>query len=486
MPKLSDFRKTKQTQQKTMGLDSSGVLSLSGSGIFVYETLDSLPSSNLVEGSKAIVNDVKRLYLSDGNGWYNTGFNIQYNPRWLIEPDDAYYIADSATPLLVTAKAADSDNPNLINQSFASDSAQYMVTISNDSSVWTFTPKSADSIGIEVASGNLNDSNGDFIYTFKWSDGINVLSKQVTITYATGASLGTGLYALYLGGYYTGAGQPYGQTQVSRTTILTQSSASSVGNLSYGAGLMGATGEPNGYRAMTWGGKVASQSNTDKVSLYNTTTDTAAGWGLDLHTGADARQGIMCVSDDTYAYAYGGERWTEYSYNNSRKKSWASSTTSTHTHTLIQKRNRAGLETNGTYTIMAGGMEGGGTAGLTVYYTSIEHWTNATSTTATSWGNLGFVSENKSFTNSTLYFQIKGSAATTQVYSVSYTSSGNAVLYTDTTTASDNGGGTTSDGVVGITGSASGQSFYNMSTGAWTISGTGGPYGSMNMACTGS
>ena len=44
---------------------------------------------------------------------------------WETEPSSTYQIVDSATPLIITALALDSDNPNLINQSFASDSAQY-------------------------------------------------------------------------------------------------------------------------------------------------------------------------------------------------------------------------------------------------------------------------------------------------------------------------------------------------------------------------
>lgn len=185
MANLSNLRKNKQTQQRTTGLDSAGVLALSGTGIAVYDTLDSLPTSNIIAGSKALVNDVNRLYVSDGSGWYNSGFNINLSPSWVTEPSATYEIVDSATPLIITALASDSDN--LINQSFASDSAQYMVDISSDSSVFTFTPKSADSIGIEVANGNLTDSNGDFTYTFKWSDGINVLSAPAIITYSPGA-----------------------------------------------------------------------------------------------------------------------------------------------------------------------------------------------------------------------------------------------------------------------------------------------------------
>ena len=183
MTRLSQQRQNKQDQQGTAGLDSSEVFALSGSGTSVFDTLDSLPSLP-TSGSKALVNDVNRLYISDGSGWYNIDLSTGFTPYWLTEPDASYDIEDSVTPLSITAKALDSDSGNLINQSVVSDSAQYMVSITNDSSVWTFTPKSADSIGIEVAAGNLTDSNGDFIYTFKWSDGVNVLSKAVTIGYS--------------------------------------------------------------------------------------------------------------------------------------------------------------------------------------------------------------------------------------------------------------------------------------------------------------
>ena len=183
MTRLSQQRQNKQSKQGTAGLDSSEVFALSGSGTSVFDTLDSLPSSP-TSGSKALVNDVNRLYISDGSGWYNIDLSTGFTPYWLTEPDASYDIEDSVTPLSITAKALDSDSGNLINQSVVSDSAQYMVSITNDSSVWTFTPKSADSIGIEVAAGNLTDSNGDFIYTFKWSDGVNVLSKAVTIGYS--------------------------------------------------------------------------------------------------------------------------------------------------------------------------------------------------------------------------------------------------------------------------------------------------------------
>ena len=232
MVNLSNLRQNKQDQQGTSGLDSSEILALSGSGVSVFDTLDSLPSSPS-EGDKALVDNINRLYISDGSGWYNIDLNTGFTPYWLTEPDATYEITDSVTPLLVTAKALDSDGTTPINQSFASDSAQYMVTVTNDSSVFTFTPKSADSIGIEVGAGNLTDSNGDFIYTFKWSDGINFVSKSVTIGYSpAGSSVTISDYTgdrVLVGGVSRaadgGSGADYTQIQYFDITLTSNSNA---------------------------------------------------------------------------------------------------------------------------------------------------------------------------------------------------------------------------------------------------------------------
>ncbi len=191
MVNLSTIRQQVEEQQGTIGFDSAEITSIAGSGVTVVETLDSLPMTGLSAGDEAFVKGNNRLYISNGSGWYNTTL-VNRTPTWATEPDATYTIADSVTPLVITALATDSDNADgtLINQSIVSDSAQYMVNISNDSSVWTFTPKSADSIGIEVAAGNLTDSNGDFVYTFKWSDGISVISKAATISYNPSGSAG--------------------------------------------------------------------------------------------------------------------------------------------------------------------------------------------------------------------------------------------------------------------------------------------------------
>ena len=168
------------------GLDSSQVTTIaSDAGLTVYTALDSLPTSSLSVGDQAYVSENQRMYISNGSGWYNMAA-INSTPHWLTEPNASYSVADSATPLTVVAKAGDSDNSNLnlIHQSIASDSAAFLVDITRDSSVYTFTPKSESTVIASVTAGDLTDSGqNDFIYTFKWSDGINFVSKAVNIAY---------------------------------------------------------------------------------------------------------------------------------------------------------------------------------------------------------------------------------------------------------------------------------------------------------------
>ena len=128
---------------KVDGLDSSEVNSIVqgevSSGVSYFDTLDSLPTTGLSEGLKALVkvsSTEGRLYIYNGQGWYNADTNLNTSaPVWSTEPSASYDIADSATPLIVTALASDPDGDPLINQSFVTDSAQYMVDITNDSSV---------------------------------------------------------------------------------------------------------------------------------------------------------------------------------------------------------------------------------------------------------------------------------------------------------------------------------------------------------------
>lgn len=188
MTRLSTTRQNKQRQQGTDGVDSSEITAITSENrLNVYSGIDSLPTTGFVTGDKALVESDAygdtRLYVAHEAGWFNT-YLVNLSPTWDSSPLASYSIVDSATNLVVTALALDSDNGNLIWQGYASDSAQYLVDITRDSSIITFDPKSSTDVYNAVTAGNLTDSDGgDFTYTFKWSDGINSVSQVSTISY---------------------------------------------------------------------------------------------------------------------------------------------------------------------------------------------------------------------------------------------------------------------------------------------------------------
>lgn len=169
-----------------------------GAGLTIYETIDDLPLIGVDSGSMAFVNSLDRMYVHNGTGWYSN--TIRNNtPHWITEPDANIYIQDSATPLITIASAADSEELPITYSGFASDSAQYIANISQDSSVFTFTPVSQDSLENNAYLGNLDDSaEASFTYTFRASDGVNILTKQSNIVYSFRQwLLGYGSNALY-------------------------------------------------------------------------------------------------------------------------------------------------------------------------------------------------------------------------------------------------------------------------------------------------
>ena len=176
-------------------------LAASGGSLTMYDSIGLLPLSGVDSGSMAFVNSSNRMYVSNGQGWYSATI-VNNTPTWITEPSASLSIVDSATALVVNAVASDSEGIPITYSGVVSDSAQYLVTISQDSSSFTFTPKSSSDVFAAATAGNLDDSNGgSFTYTFKASDGINILSKQSTVNYSgltqPSLLLGYGSNALY-------------------------------------------------------------------------------------------------------------------------------------------------------------------------------------------------------------------------------------------------------------------------------------------------
>lgn len=172
MTTLSSLRLSKQVSYGGTGLDSAEVSSLTASvGITYYNTLDSLPLSDLTAGDRGFVVENQRLYISNGSGWYNAAL-VNLSPS--IDSIGGYVSAlDSGDTLTMSIIASDSDDVitsfgATINPSNATDSG--VTTFSRDSSV----------VSLAVGAGSLEN----FDITFTANDTINTgtLTKSFTIT----------------------------------------------------------------------------------------------------------------------------------------------------------------------------------------------------------------------------------------------------------------------------------------------------------------
>ena len=256
-----------------------GVTTQLGVGfVTIYDSLGELPITNVNQGDGAYVKSNNNYYISDGIGWRNTGLQNK-NPFFVTEPSDSdRTFVDSQTPITIIAKANDSDNPNLLNQSFATDSAQFLVDITIDSSVFTFTPKTKLQIAEAVSAGNLADSDGDFHYSFKFSDGISFVNQTVKFIYNSSPPLvGTNQY---FGdrGFSIGGSKSTGNTQAIEYMDLTGNNyASTFGNLA-GSGSGQRASVSDGNRIVTTGaGYTANNLNLEYFASATTGNATYSG-----------------------------------------------------------------------------------------------------------------------------------------------------------------------------------------------------------------
>jgi hypothetical protein len=160
---------TTKTRKLASLLDNSGDVKANSldnvaGGLTVYATLDDLPTTGLTSGDQAYITATNRIYVSNGSGWYNVAL-INANPLLTIDPTGAIALAvDGSTPTVITLTGTDSDNADInLTYSVESDgSFANIATLSQDSSVFTITPLSADSA-----------TPGSSTLTFKVSDGIS-------------------------------------------------------------------------------------------------------------------------------------------------------------------------------------------------------------------------------------------------------------------------------------------------------------------------
>ena len=142
------------------------VSGISVNSMTIYDTYDSLPSSNLTKGNQAFVRATSHMYISDSNRWFSAAF-INLTPTQTLDPSGNVTLSTDGTSTIVTITATDSDQPeSQLSYSIESDGNMLATgtTITQDSSVFTITPLSEDSGGVA----------GNFTLTFKTTDSVNI------------------------------------------------------------------------------------------------------------------------------------------------------------------------------------------------------------------------------------------------------------------------------------------------------------------------
>ena len=154
---------------------NSSALDNVDAGLTVYSALDSLPTSNLTVGDQAYVSSNSRMYISNGSGWYNVAL-INATPSLTVSPSGTITLAtDGASPTVITLTATDSDNSDasLVLSVDSGGDFYKIATLTQDSSVFTITPRTEDS-------ATTLGFDGSATLTFKASDGISFGSQSTT------------------------------------------------------------------------------------------------------------------------------------------------------------------------------------------------------------------------------------------------------------------------------------------------------------------
>ena len=171
--------KLENLDEAPTGLDSAQVTSIAEDATMsVYDSLSLLPISSLTAGSQAFVKSNKRLYISNGSGWYNVAL-VNLTPTMSLDPTGSIAFDAETLSATVTITAQDSDNPDaILSYSVESDGnmAATGFSVTQDSSVFTISGISEDSGGVA----------GDFTLTFKTTDNINTATatKDFTLTFS--------------------------------------------------------------------------------------------------------------------------------------------------------------------------------------------------------------------------------------------------------------------------------------------------------------
>ena len=140
-----------------------------------FASIDLLPNTGNDVGDLAFVRATDRLYIWSGEGWYNIAL-VNTTPTWDSggQPAGSYVLdADSPqTATTITLAASDPEGFPISYNYVTSGSMDSIATISQDSSVFTITPKTSTQA----------PDGGTGTITFRATDGINILPQVSSFT----------------------------------------------------------------------------------------------------------------------------------------------------------------------------------------------------------------------------------------------------------------------------------------------------------------
>ena len=140
-----------------------------------YSDVNALPVTGNKVGDQGFVEGSNRLYIWNGSGWYNIAL-INTTPTWDSngQPASSYELsADSPqTTTSITLAASDPEGIPIQYSYVTSGQMDSIATISQDSSVFTITPKTSTQV----------PAGGTGSITFRASDGINILPAVSSFT----------------------------------------------------------------------------------------------------------------------------------------------------------------------------------------------------------------------------------------------------------------------------------------------------------------
>jgi hypothetical protein len=140
-----------------------------------FASIDLLPNTGNDVGDLAFVQATDRLYIWSGEGWYNIAL-VNTTPTWDSggQPAGSYVLdADSPqTATIITLAASDPEGFPVSYNYVTSGSMDSIATISQDSSVFTITPKTSTQA----------PDGGTGTITFRATDGTNILPQVSSFT----------------------------------------------------------------------------------------------------------------------------------------------------------------------------------------------------------------------------------------------------------------------------------------------------------------